>query len=171
MLIHIVANLFIRPLTGMLGMVVLPTRGARASLQKALGRDSSPHDVLRGPREAQTRQAMSELTSDSNQRYLHTFSLLEKETSKRKRRMKRRQFLLFATKKERAAQKVDRQRAKFDRKERKEVDRKLKEREDAAKEEKKMAKKAAEEQKTREKEDKKARKQAEKEERKSMSLR
>lgn len=110
-----------RPAAGSLGLFVLPTRGIRASVRSTFGQNLNPHSVLRGPREALTRQAMIELSEESRNRLIGTFEVLEAETKKRKSERKRTQWILMANKEERKEEKIAREREENERRERKEM--------------------------------------------------
>jgi sterol 3beta-glucosyltransferase len=116
-----VANLINRPLAGSLGLFVLPTRGIRASVRTAMGTQLDPHSVLRGPHEALTRAAITDLSPEYKRRLLNTFALLEAETPARKRRHNKAQWFLIANKEEREAERIKRSRDEAERRERKEM--------------------------------------------------
>lgn len=92
-----------------------------------MGHNLDPHSVLRGPREALTREAMTNISEDIVERYCDTFDLLESETKKRKGKRDRTQWVLMANKEERRSEKLERERIGLERIERKEVDRRVKE--------------------------------------------
>lgn len=116
-----VANLINRPLAGYLGLFVLPTRGIRESVRSALGTHLDPHSVLRGPREALTRSAMTELSGEYKQRLLDTFAVLETETRARRRERNRTQWILMANKDEREKERIERHRRDAEKKERRDM--------------------------------------------------
>jgi hypothetical protein len=158
-----VANLINRPLAGSLGLFVLPTRGIRESVRSALGTHLDPHSVLRGPREALTRSAMSELSEEYRQRLLDTFAVLETETRARRRERNRTQWILMANKDEREKERIERHRRDAEKKERRDMLKRVKgteEEEKAAQKERQKAEKEAE--KRKEKEEKEAEKEQEK---------
>lgn len=119
------ANALNRPAAGALGLFVLPTRGIRASVRASLGQQLDPHSVLRGPREALTRQAMSDLAEGPRRQLLGTFTVLEGETKDRQKKLKKIQWLLIADKRARAEEKIKRQREYTEKAQRKEAKRAL----------------------------------------------
>lgn len=115
----VVVGLTFRPLAGTLGLFVLPTRGIRASVKASLGQHQDPHSVLRGPREALTREAIRSLVAEDKARMLDTFAVLEQETAERKNKAEKTKWLLIATKAEREKEKIERQRMRLEKEERK----------------------------------------------------
>lgn len=109
------ANLFFRPLAGTLGFFVHPTRGAAQSVKAIFSGPHEPTGVLFSPRLWLAKEAAKKLPASEKDTIVSRLTELEKQAKKRAKERDGGRVFLLANKRERAEEKVLREREKRDR--------------------------------------------------------